>query len=164
MDFPLIAYHFKQASTLKEAWIPVFYGAAMATDAVAGFLLGKLFDRAGLVVLAGVSFLTAFVAPLVFLTTGALWSLVGVAVWGVGMGAQGSIMRAVIAGLVASGKRGSAYGFFGLVYGVSWFLGSLALGFLYDRSAWWLVLFSAGMQLFAVPLFLVVGRGRKIGR
>lgn len=158
MDFPLIAFHFKRVAIVSEAWIPVFYSVAMTTDAVAGFMLGKLFDRAGLVVLAGVSFLTAFVAPAVFLTAGGFWPLVGVSVWGVGMGAQGSIMRAVIAGLVSSERRGSAYGLFGLVYGICWFLGSLTLGFLYERSLWWLVIFSAAVQLLAVPLFLLVGR------
>lgn len=158
IDFPLIAYHFKKIELVKDAWIPVFYSVAMGTDAVAGLFLGKLFDRAGLNVLAGVSFLTAFVAPAVFLTTGALWPLLGVALWGVGMGAQGSIMRAVIAGLVPSDRRGSAYGLFGLTYGVCWFLGSLALGILYEQSMWWLVAFSTATQLLAVPLFLVVGR------
>lgn len=156
IDYPLIAYHFKQASVLKEAWIPVFYSVAMATDAIAGLLLGKLFDRAGLAVLAGVSFITAFVAPAVFLTASTWWALAGVAVWGIGMGAQGSIMRAVIAGLVPTERRGSAYGLFGLAYGVCWFLGSLALGFLYEKSLWWLVFLSSGAQLLAVPLFLLV--------
>lgn len=158
IDFPLIAYHFKQVALVREAWIPVFYSVAMGTDAVAGLILGRIFDRAGVALLAVVSFLTAFIAPAVFLTSGAFWPLVGVAVWGVGMGAQGSIMRAVIAGLVPSERRGSAYGLFGLVYGVCWFLGSLALGFLYERSMWWLVVFSSVAQILAVPLFLLVGK------
>ena len=31
-------------------------------------------------------------------------------------------------------KRGSAFGAFNGVYGVAWFLGSVAMGLLYDRS------------------------------
>ncbi|MEG4802361.1 MULTISPECIES: hypothetical protein [unclassified Microcoleus] len=43
-------------------------------------------------------------------------------------------MKAALAGLVPSDKRHSAYGIFNTGYGLSWFLGSLAMGILYDRS------------------------------
>lgn len=39
-------------------------------------------------------------------------ALLGMALWGIGMGAQESIMKAAIAGMVPPDKRGSAFGIF----------------------------------------------------
>jgi hypothetical protein len=54
--------------------------------------------------------------------------------WGVGMGAQGSVMRAAIAPFASSAKRGTAYGVFNAAYGLAWFAGSSVLGLLYGWS------------------------------
>lgn len=43
--------------------------------------------------------------------------------WSVGMGAQESILKAAIAGMVPVDKRASAYGIFATGYGLSGFLG-----------------------------------------
>ena len=50
-------------------------------------------------------------------------------------------------------KRGSAFGAFNGVYGVAWFLGSAAMGLLYDRSLVALVVFGMLAQLAAAMLF-----------
>ena len=50
------------------------------------------------------------------------------------MGAQESILRAAIATLIPVPQRGTAYGLFSSIYGVSWFVGSAAPGLLYDHS------------------------------
>jgi predicted MFS family arabinose efflux permease len=50
-------------------------------------------------------------------------------------------------------KRGSAFGAFNGVYGVMWFLGSLAMGLLYSRSLVALVAFGIAAQLLAALLF-----------
>ncbi|MEG4962802.1 hypothetical protein QUA78_27210 [Microcoleus sp. K4-B3] len=79
--------------------------------------------------------------------------------WGIGMGAEESILKAAVAGFVPADKIGSAYGIFNTGYGLSWFLGSLAMGILYDRSITWLVVFSVALQLAAIAvLFLVKKR------
>ena len=51
-----------------------------------------------------------------------------------GLGAQESVMRAIVANLVKSDKRATAYGIFNIWFGVFWFLGSALIGFMYDRS------------------------------
>ena len=61
-------------------------------------------------------------------------ALVGMALWGVGMGAQESIMRAAIAEMVPMDKRSTAYGIFNAGFGLFWFLGSALMGILYDVS------------------------------
>lgn len=154
-DFPLIAYHFQKASVASPVVIPVLYAVAMGVDAIAALVFGRLFDRIGLGALIIVSAITAFFAPLVFLG-GLLPALFGMALWGVGMGAQESIMRAAIAGMVPPERRGWAYGVFNTAYGAFWFLGSALIGVLYDFSITALVAFSVIMILASIPLFYLV--------
>jgi len=74
--------------------------------------------------------------------------------WGIGMRAQESIMRAAIADIIPADKRGSAYGIFNTAYGVFWFFGSALMGILYDISIPYLVIFSVVAQLVSIPLLL----------
>ncbi len=154
-DFPLISFHFKKAAIASDKWIPVFYAVAMGIDAFAALLFGRLFDRKGISVLVFVTLLSALFAPLVFWGNLEL-AIIGMVLWGIGMGAQESIMRAAIAGMVPPERRGTAYGVFNACYGICWFLGSALMGVLYDRSLVALVVFSVVAQLAAIPLLLMV--------
>ncbi|NPV07634.1 MAG: MFS transporter [Anaerolineae bacterium] len=156
-DFPLVAFHFQKQAVVRGSVIPLYFALAMATDALAALVFGRLFDRIGLGILMAVSLLSALFAPLVFLG-GASVALVGVALWGIGLGAQESIMRAAVAPMVAANRRGTAYGIFNTGYGLFWFLGSALMGVLYDVSLAALVIFSSAMQLASVPLLLRVSR------
>jgi predicted MFS family arabinose efflux permease len=97
-------------------------------------------------------FLSALFAPFVFLG-GASVALVGMMLWGVGMGAQDSLLKAVLTKVVSAGKRSTAFGLFDTSFGVAWFLGSAAMGFLYDKSISTLILFSMISQVIALPIF-----------
>lgn len=156
-DFPLIAYHFEKVSIASDTWIPSFYAVAMGMDALAALLFGRLFDRVGIFILVFVSLLSSLFAPLVFFG-GAYLALAGIAIWGIGMGAQESIMRAAVAEMAPVDKRGTAYGVFNTGYGVLWFAGSALMGFFYDISIPVLVGFSVVMQLASVPVLLLVKR------
>ena len=102
-------------------------------------------------------FISTFFAPLVFFG-GFYGSLAGMALWGVGMGAQESIMRAAVAGMVSSNKRGTAYGIFNTGYGVLWFVGSALMGIFYDFSIPLLVAFSMATQMVSIALLFQVKR------
>lgn len=156
-DFPLIAFHLQRAAVLPTAWIPALYALAMAVDAAAALLFGALFDRIGYRALTLAAFLSAGFAPLTFAGSPALVVL-GMVLWGIGLGAQESILRAAVATLVPPERRGTAYGLFNSFYGLSWFLGSVALGLLYDRSLSALIVLSVGLQLLAVVLLLLITR------
>lgn len=158
-DFPLIAFHFQKAGDIPATWIPILYAVAMGTDALAALILGRLFDRLGLSVLVAAALLSAAFAPLVFLG-GFRLALGGMALWGMGMGAQESVVRAAVAGMVPAGRRAAAYGIFNAGFGVCWFAGSALMGLLYDISLPALVLFSAAMQLGSLPLLVALSRGR----
>jgi MFS family permease len=157
VDFPLIAFHFHQTSLATPAAIPVFYSAAMGVEALTALLFGKLFDRFGTAALiVGVIF-SAASSPLVFF--GSFWAaLAGMGLWGAGMGAQQSLLRAKIADLVPAERRGAAYGIFNTAYGILWFAGSSAIGILYGRSLDSAVAFAMGTQLAAIPLLIIVER------
>jgi MFS family permease len=156
-DYPLIAYHFGKAGTVPAVWIPLLYAVAMATDAVAALVLGRLYDRVGLAVVAFATLASAAAAPLVFLG-GLGAAAAGMALWGIGLGAQESIVRAAVAGMAPAERRGTAYGLFNAVYGIAWFGGSVLLGVLYDRSLPALVGVAVALQLVAVPVLLALGR------
>lgn len=150
-DFPLIAFHFDHAASVPQTWIPIFYAIAMGIDALAALVFGRLFDRSGLSVLLFVALISAFFAPLVF-ATGFYVALAGMVLWGVSMGAQESIMRAAVGGMVSPDRRGVAYGIFNTGFGLAWFAGSALMGILYDLSLPVLIAFSVIIQLAAVPV------------
>ena len=156
-DFPLIAYHFGKTALLPADWIPLFYAVAMGVDAVAALVLGRLFDRLGMPVIMGTAALSAFFAPLVFLG-GFKLALLGMVLWGIGMGSLESIIKAALAEMVPRDRRATGYGLFNAGFGVFWFLGSALMGFLYDFSLGALVAFSVTAQLLAIPFFLAVSR------
>lgn len=162
MDFPLIAYHFEKVSPISDLWIPLLYAIAMGVDALAALLFGRWFDHAGIPILMVASLISASFAPLVFLG-GFRLAVLGMIIWGIGMGAQESVLRAAVAGIVSRQRRGSAYGVFNTGFGVFWFLGSALMGSLYDLSLHALITFSVAMQLASVPLFFVVGKELRDG-
>lgn len=162
-DFPLIAFHFQKTSLLSASMIPIFFAIAMGVDAIAAIIFGNLFDHIGLPALIAATVLSAGFAPLVFFG-GVRLALIGLVLWGVGMGAQESVMRAAVAGMAPSDKRGTAFGIFNTGFGVFWFAGSLAMGVLYDTSRLWLVIFSVVFQLAAIPLFVMVAVARRHDR
>jgi MFS family permease len=154
-DFALIAYHFQKTALIAPALIPILYAVAMGADALAALIFGRLFDKVGLSIMIVVALLSAFFAPLVFLG-GFNAALLGMTIWGVSMGAQESIMRSSVAVMSASDRRGSAYGIFNTIFGVSWFAGSLIMGFLYSFSLTYLVIFSVLIQLISIPFFILI--------
>ncbi len=156
-DFPFIAYHFQRASVVPGALVPVFYAVAMGVGGIGSLLFGRLFDRFGIAVLLPLTILSALYVPLVFL--GSFWpGLVGVALWGLGMGVQESIIPAAVAHMVPAERRASAYGIFTTGYGVFWFAGSIVIGVLYSFSPPALIAFGVVVELAAIPLFLLVRR------
>ena len=150
-DFSLIAFHFQKTATVPQGLIPVFYAVAMASGALASLVLGKLLDKLGLPVLLVAFGVPAFFAPLVFLR-GTTLELVGMIFWGIGMGAQDSCLKAVLSAVVPSDRRSTAFGTFDTGFGVAWFVGSVIMGLLYERSIPALVIFSVTLQILALPV------------
>ena len=158
-DFSLVAFHFQKTSIVPQGLIPVFYSAAMVTGAIASLIFGKLLDKIGLPIVLLAFFLGAFFAPCVFLG-GFAMALVGMILWGLGMGAQDSLLKALLSPIIPPDKRSTAFGVYDTVFGAAWFAGSAAMGLLYDKSIVAVVIFSVALQLVALPFF-VLAQGNK---
>jgi MFS family permease len=159
-DFSLIAFHFQKAGTVSQSLVPVFYAAAMVTGALASLVFGKLLDTIGMPVVVFAFFIGAFFSPCVFLG-GFGFALAGMILWGVGMGAQDSLLKAMLAGVIPSDKRSTAFGVFDTAYGIAWFAGSATMGLLYGKSISAMIIFSVALQLAALPVFIFAKRCEK---
>lgn len=164
-DYPLLAYHFGRAHTVTGEWVPIFYSVAMAISGTGSLVFGRLFDRYGFGVLVVLTAVSALYAPLTFF--GGFWlALIGAAIWGLSMGVHELIIPAAVTPMVPANRRAFAFGLFTAGYGFSWFLGSSAIGFLYDHSASAAVVFCVATTVVAVPVFVAVSRlpGRWTGK
>lgn len=70
-------------------------------------------------------------------------------------------MKAAVAAMSPSDRRGSAFGVFNTCFGVFWLAGSSLMGILYDLSLPAMVAFSVLVQAAGVPLMLLVIRRSK---
>lgn len=79
-----------------------------------------LFDRIGLAALILSTLCSAFFSCFIFLS-GNSWMIgVGIILWGVGMGAQESIIKAAVSKIISKSMRSSGFG-------ITWFLESWLL-------------------------------------
>jgi MFS family permease len=156
-NFQLISLHLATQAIVPDFQIPIIYAIAMAVDGVAALVVGRTYDRIGLISLLAVPLLTL---PIPFLAFSYSYSLVliGMALWGVVLGVQETIMRAAVADLTPIERRGFAYGIFNTMYGAGWGLGGVVMGLLYGHSINYLILFAVIMELVSIPLFFMVRR------
>lgn len=146
------------SSIVTSGNLPLLYAGAMLVDAVAAMVFGLMYDRWGVKVLALSSVISAPFALFVFYFEGTASLLFGIVLWGVGMGAQESILKAAVTNMVPKESRATGYGVFECAMGVFWFLGSWLMGVLYDISVPVMVTLSVAAQLAAVPFYLASGK------
>ena len=89
---------------------------------------------------------------------------IGIILWGIGMGAQESIMKAAVSGIVPRSMRSTGFGIFETGFGIAWFLGSWLLGALYDLNPVYLVAVSVISQLMAIGFYIMCLRSDKTDR
>lgn len=134
-----VSYFLKYWNVLGDTNIALAYMVAMLTDAIIAASIGALYDKIKFKSLYLAS-LSALASTLLFIYTsifiGAGEATVKVAtytmaaLWRVTMGCFETIMRASIADLLPPEKRALGYGVYGLVYGVSWAIGSFIYAYL----------------------------------
>ncbi len=149
-DFPLIAFHFQKATRILPVWIPVFYMIAMGLSAFSALFFGYLYDKKGSVSLIIAIVLSASF-PLFVFVNGFKTAIIGMILWGIGIGAQRSLLKAIVGDMISKKMRGSVFGIFNAGYGICWFLGSWLMGVLYDTSIHALIIFSVSAEVLAMP-------------
>lgn len=149
-------------SLVNSGTLPLLYAGAMLVDAVAALFFGLMYDKKGVRALVWSTLISAPFAVFIFAYQSIPAVLVGVALWGVGMGAQESILKAAVTSMVSKSSRATGYGIFECAFGVFWFLGSWLLGILYDISIPAMIAVSVVAQLAAIPLYIAAGKGKTI--
>ena len=134
--------------------LPLLYAGAMLVDAVAALFFGMMYDKNGVKALVWSTVISAPFAVFVFAFDSVPMLLLGVALWGVGMGAQESILKAAVTSMVPKASRATGYGVFECSFGAFWFLGSWLMGVLYDVSIPAMIAVSVIAQLAAIPLYI----------
>ena len=142
------------SSIINSGTIPILYAGAMLVDAVAALIFGYMYDKKGVKVLVLSTIISAPFSTFVFMGKSVPMVLVGVVLWGIGMGAQESILKAAVTTMVPKSSRATGYGIFECSFGIFWFLGSWLLGVLYDVSVPVMVVVSVAAQLLAIPFYL----------
>ena len=152
-DFTLITLHAAKKLAFPESALSLLYAAAMAVDAFAALVFGWLYDKVGMKALILSTLCSTFFSCFVFLS-GEAWMIgIGILLWGIGMGAQESVMKAAVSGIIPRSMRSTGFGIFETGFGIAWFLGSWLLGILYDLNPVFLVAVSVLSQLIAIVFY-----------
>lgn len=150
----------KTSALVNGGTLPLLYAGAMLVDAAAALIFGLVYDKNGVRALAISTVISAPFAIFVFGMNSVPALLFGIALWGVGMGAQESILKAAVTKMVPKSSRATGYGVFECSFGVFWFLGSWLLGVLYDISIPAMIAVSVAAQLAAIPLYIAANKGK----
>lgn len=143
------------SAIINSGTLPLLYAGAMLVDAVAALVFGLLYDKKGVRVLVWSTLISAPFAIFIFTFNSISAVLFGIVLWGIGMGAQESILKAAVTNMVPKSCRATGYGIFECSFGIFWFLGSWALGALYDVSIPAMAAVSVITQLAAIPLYIL---------
>ncbi|MGN0340481.1 MAG: MFS transporter [Lachnospira sp.] len=157
-DFTMITLHAAKCGVFPESTLSLLYALAMAVDAFAALFFGWLFDKVGLKSMVLATVCSTFFSCFVFLTDNAALIIVGIVLWGIGMGAEDSIMKAAVSKIVPRNMRSTGFGIFETGYGIAWFLGSWLLGALYDYNVVYLVVVSVVAQLVSIIFYIICVR------
>lgn len=142
-----------QQTGLAIAWVPLVMVAMNLVYAASAYPFGRLADRWPRDRLLALG-LAVLVAADVVLASAPGWGQVflGVALWGLHMGITQGLLSTLIADAAPSGLRGTAFGIFSLLTGLTMLVSSILAGLLWDRLG-------AGVTFQAGALFAVLALG-----
>ncbi|MCX7913108.1 MAG: MFS transporter [Thermodesulfovibrionales bacterium] len=163
VNFALIGFHLKNLGILSDSYIPLLYASAMGIDAIAGIWSGKVYDRLKkstkvrqeYYLLLVIPTVATFIPFLVFSNSLTL-VILGTILFGIGMGVQETVMKAVVADMTPMSRRSSGYGLFNLSFGLAFFIGNAIAGYLYDYSVAVLMIILALIEISSIPVFFIM--------
>jgi len=123
-----------QQSGLPIAWVPLVLVAMNLVYALSAYPFGKLSDRMSHRMLLAIG-LVVLIAADVVLSFSHSWRtvFVGVALWGLHMGMTQGLLTTMVADTAPSDLRGTAFGFFNLLSGLTMLIASALAGLLWDQ-------------------------------
>jgi MFS family permease len=118
---------------LSLGLIPLVFIVMNVVYAFAAYPAGLLSDRLGRSAPIVAGFLAIIVADIVLATASGLWAVMaGVVLWGLYLGLTKGVLAALVADTAPARLRGTAFGLFNLVGGISMLLASVMAGWLWD--------------------------------
>lgn len=170
IDYSLIIMHVSKnlnaltngVGLINMETIPLIYAGAMLVDAISALIFGIMYDRNGVKALVVSTIISAPFSLFIFGFNNIYAVLLGIILWGVGMGAQESILKAAVTSVVPKSSRATGYGIFEMSFGVFWFLGSWLLGVLYDINITSLIIVSMMTQLLSIPFYFKASRAKRV--
>jgi MFS family permease len=138
--FGLGAFNFSfillKASDLKieESFIPIVYIVINVAHAAVGIPAGILADRIGKEKVLIIGYIVFVVSTILMaiLSESQLSAYILASIFGIYLGIGETIQRAIIPKYVSSEMRGTAYGLYYLVAGITFFMANVVFGFLWD--------------------------------
>ena len=138
--FGLGAFNFSfillKASDLKieESLIPIVYAVINVAHTAVGIPAGILADRIGKekVLIIGYMVFVVSTILMAILSENSLSAYILASAFGIYLGIGETVQRAIIPKYVSSEMRGTAYGLYYLVIGITFFVANVVFGFLWD--------------------------------
>mgnify|MGYP000996667744 CR=1 FL=1 len=152
-----------QGLGLPVAWVPAVMVLMNIVYALASYPAGALSDRIGRrgVLSVGLAILVASDMVLAF-AGGVAGVALGVALWGLHMGATQGLLSAMVADSAPAELRGTAFGVFNLVSGVALLVASALAGALWDQSGPAATFLAGAVLTLAALLAVVSSRTRSL--
>lgn len=164
ITFAIMGYFFKEKNIFTDHQIPFFYAIGMGVDAVAALIIGRTYDKvknksnnsqAGLKVLIVIPLLTILI-PIFTFKANFVTAIISIMLWGIVMGCHETIMKSAIADLTHIKKRGTGYGIFNTFYGLSIFVASSLIAFLYKLSINLVISVIVIFQILSIVFYFVI--------
>ncbi len=119
---------------IELRYVPLVMVAMNVVYALSAYPFGRLADRVSQQALLQLGLLVMIIADLALaLSQEPALVMVGVALWGIHMGMTQGLLATMIAGVAPGDLRGSAFGCFSLVCGLSLLVGSAMAGWVWGR-------------------------------
>jgi MFS family permease len=139
-----------QQSGMPVALVPLVMVLMNVIYSLSAYPFGKLSDGMSHTKLLAIGLVVLILADLVLAINGH-WTMVllGVALWGVHMGITQGLLATMVANTAPADLRGTAYGFFNLVSGLSMLIASIVAGLFWDK-------FGAPFTFYASAVFCIL--------
>ena len=133
-NFPFILLRASDLG-ISESFIPLIYATLNVAHTAIGIPSGILADKVGKekMLIIGYSVFAISTLLMLLLSGNTLYAYILAAIFGLYLGISETVQRAVIPMYVASELRGTAYGLYNVIAGITFFVANVAFGFLWDN-------------------------------